>query len=44
MTVCGGDSVKTGDDTLGKENVSKEGGSESDRSIVSEEFDFVKSG
>ena len=43
MTVCGGDSVKTGDDTSGKENVSKEGGSESDRSKVSEEFDFVKS-
>jgi hypothetical protein len=33
-----------GDDTSGKENVSKEGGSESDRSIVSKEFDFVKSG
>jgi hypothetical protein len=34
--------VKIGDDTSGKENVSKEGGKESDRSKVSEEFDFVK--
>lgn len=43
-TVCGEDSWKTGDETSGKEKVSKEGGRESDRSKVSEEFDCVKLG
>jgi hypothetical protein len=43
-TVCGEDSRKTGDETSGKEKVSKEGGSESDLSKVSDEFDCVKLG
>jgi hypothetical protein len=41
-TVFGEDSWKIGDETSGKENESKEGGKESDRSKDSEEFDFVK--
>jgi hypothetical protein len=41
--VFGEDSGTIGDDTSGKGKLSKEGGSESDRSIVSEESDFVKS-
>jgi hypothetical protein len=40
--VFGEDSWKIGDETSGKEKVSKEGGNESDRSKDSEEFDFVK--
>jgi hypothetical protein len=43
-TVCGEDSRKTGDETSGNEKVSKEGGSESDLSKVSDEFDCVKLG
>ena len=43
-TMCGEDSWKNGDESSGKEKVSKEGGSESDRSKVSDEFDCVKLG
>jgi hypothetical protein len=43
-TMCGEYSRKTGDETSGKEKVSKEGGSERDLSKVSDEFDCVKLG
>jgi hypothetical protein len=39
--MSGGDPGETGDETSGKENVSKEGGNESDCSKDSEELDFV---